>query len=305
MKLLYTSLFILLANISIFGQNFAPLNATWHYTEYFNNSGNIDYILLEAVKDTTINDTICRKITKRHQLFANFRPQNDYIAEINNKVFFFDPVFNHFQILYDFDAQVGDYWDIKVRLNPTNQHDMVRVKIDSIKTTTINNAEIKKRYVSYFRLSQANEPDKYLHSQIFDKIGDISYMFYWYYLTTDYIDFYSGNYSQGLRCYKDDELGLYQHNSQYPCDYANVGINETASSNFRIYPNPVKDIVKIEGINPNIKNLSVRLYDVTGNTLLSKEFCTEIDMRPYNSGIYFISITDSLGDVSIVKFIKK
>lgn len=305
MKFLSVSTIILLINIAVLGQDFAPINAIWYYTEYFNNSGDIDYILFKAEKDTVINDTACRKISKRHQVFDNFRPKEEYITEIDNKVFFFDTVFNQFQTLYDFSTQVGDYWDIKIRLNPEYQYDTIRAKVDSIKNITINDSIIEIRYVTYYRLSQENRPDKHLKSQIFEKIGDINYMFYWYYLTTDYIDFYSGNHSQGLRCYEDDDFGLYHHDLQSVCDYVHVGIDEIFTLNFKIFPNPTKNIVNIEGNNSRLTNSSMCLYDLYGNLLFSSEFCTEIDMRPYNSGIYFLSISDCKGRINTIKLIKE
>ncbi len=287
------------------GQDFAPINATWYYTESFNNSGDIDYILFKSEKDTVINDTACRKISKRHQVFDSFRPKEEYITEINNKVFFFDTVFNQFQTLYDFNTQVGDYWDIKIRLNPTHQYDTIRVRVDSIKSLIINDSLLENRYVTYFRLSQENTPDKHLKSQVINKIGDVNYMFYWYYLTTDYIDFYSGNHSRGLRCYKDDDFGLYHHDLQYVCDYVHVGINETFIPKFKVFPNPTKDNVNIEGTNSSLRNSFICLYDLYGNVLFSKTFCTEIDMSPYSSGIYFVSISDCSGYVNIIKVIKE
>ncbi len=305
MKTLSISTIILLISISLLGQDFAPINATWYYTECFDYSGDIDYILFKSEKDTVINDTACRKISKRHQVFDRYRPKEEYITEINNKVFFFDTVFNQFQTLYDFNTQVGDYWDIKIRLNPELQYDTVRVKVDSIKNITINDSIIEIRYVTYFRLSQKNNPDEHLKSQIFEKIGDINYMFNWYYLTTDCIDFYFGNRSRGLRCYEDDDFGLYHHDLQYACDYVNVGINETFMPSFTVFPNPTKDIVKIEGNNSSLRNSSICLYDLYGNVLFSKEFCTEINMSPYSSGIYFVSISDCSGCKNIIKVIKE
>ena len=52
-----------------------------------------------------------------------------------------------------------------------------------------------------------------------------------------------------------------------------------------IYPNPVTDILNIT------KEIDIKLYDMVGNLVISKEKTTNIDMTNLPSGIYNLSIT--------------
>ncbi|MFA5620118.1 MAG: T9SS type A sorting domain-containing protein [Weeksellaceae bacterium] len=77
----------------------------------------------------------------------------------------------------------------------------------------------------------------------------------------------------------------------------NLSTNEINSKdNFSIYPNPVKDILTIEGIAPNTQLI---ITDLTGKTILSttvKSNKESIDVSGLPAGVYFINKT---------KFIKK
>ncbi|MBE6335621.1 MAG: T9SS type A sorting domain-containing protein [Lentimicrobiaceae bacterium] len=80
-----------------------------------------------------------------------------------------------------------------------------------------------------------------------------------------------------------------------------LNINENASGNISIYPNPAKDVIKLSAIScqPSV----VRIYNCLG--MLVEEIDVnsgeiEINVSDYNSGIYFIDVETSNGN-----FIKK
>lgn len=83
-----------------------------------------------------------------------------------------------------------------------------------------------------------------------------------------------------------------------------LNINENASGNISIYPNPAKDVIKLSAIScqPSV----VRIYNCLG--MLVEEISVgtrhatsvEINVSDYNSGIYFIDVETSNGN-----FIKK
>lgn len=79
-----------------------------------------------------------------------------------------------------------------------------------------------------------------------------------------------------------------------PDDLSTNRIN--SKDNFSIYPNPVKDILTIEGISPNTQLI---ITDLTGKTILSttvKDNKGSIDVSRLPAGVYFINK---------IKFIKK
>ncbi len=134
--LLFLTLFLLSCPF-VPGQDFAPVGAKWYYGEAFAFSGDINYILFTSARDTVILNETCRKITKRHQLGCYLRPENEYVFSRNDTVFFYEPSFGHFGVLYDFNATAGDSWTIYMD-GENQQLDSVVVLVDSVSVRRIN-----------------------------------------------------------------------------------------------------------------------------------------------------------------------
>ncbi len=83
-----------------------------------------------------------------------------------------------------------------------------------------------------------------------------------------------------------------------------IGMEEngpsTGSGAFRIYPNPVSNILHIES---DIDGGQLNIYDLMGRMVYQSEYQTEIPVSQLNDGLYFLSITTSEGQVINQKFI--
>ena len=80
-----------------------------------------------------------------------------------------------------------------------------------------------------------------------------------------------------------------------------------AKTSFKIYPNPVNDILYVEAINFN-KEDQLKIYDVSGRLVLTKtlnEVNTNVDISDLSSGVYFIKIADGSSSKNNLKFIKR
>ena len=78
--------------------------------------------------------------------------------------------------------------------------------------------------------------------------------------------------------------------------------NENIDNNFKIYPNPAKDIISIE---TNFSSYSLKVTDILGNTLLSKSnlsFNNNFDVSTLKNGTYLVELI-SAGDRRINKII--
>lgn len=78
----------------------------------------------------------------------------------------------------------------------------------------------------------------------------------------------------------------------------NLSINEIEKSDFKIYPNPVKDILHLSS---KLGRLNVEIYDVQGKLILSKKIEKnvirnhfEIDVSRLNTGIYLLIIDNKI-----------
>ena len=83
-----------------------------------------------------------------------------------------------------------------------------------------------------------------------------------------------------------------------------IGVEEngpsTGSGTFVVYPNPVSNILHIEG---DIEGGQLSIYDLMGKMVYQSEYQTEIPVSQLNDGLYFLSITTSEGQVINQKFI--
>ncbi|MBN1968672.1 MAG: T9SS type A sorting domain-containing protein [Candidatus Delongbacteria bacterium] len=270
----------LIGNIS--AQEFAPIGAEWYYNEKFASSGDIDFIKFTSEKDTIINGENCRKITKRHKIYCYERPDTEFILNRNDTVFFFDPLFNDFQNLYVFSANNNDSWKIKVE-GENQSIDTITISVDSTKTKLINGIELKHLYITYNSI-YGNYP-----SEIIEKIGDIRFMFNWEPWKAMACDF---NYTNGLRCYQDSEIGLFSTGIADSCDYTYLWTNIDnleAETYISIYPNPKENTIQIES---NLTdNIEIEVYNLRGCKLSESQFktTTYLDLKDFKSGFYILN----------------
>jgi len=83
------------------------------------------------------------------------------------------------------------------------------------------------------------------------------------------------------------------------CDiYAGID-NKSTSSQIKMYPNPVKDVLHIEN-SGNVSLSSYQVYGVNGNIVLSGQFdnSNKIDVSALGSGLYVFRIWTSGGEIS-------
>ncbi len=81
---------------------------------------------------------------------------------------------------------------------------------------------------------------------------------------------------------------------------SHVGYEDPSWSGFRIFPNPVKDILTITKQNKNDDSFLVELVNPYGRIIMTKilfEASLSIDMRDFSNGLYFIRIQGKNGQL--------
>ena len=273
---------------------FANIGSEWYYDEQFAFSGNIDYIKFTSEGYAWMGEKLCKKITKRHKLECNDRPEIEYVYSSNDTVFFYDPHIEKFQILYAFDAEKSDSWNILVD-NENDQTDTIVVTVDSVSTIQINNKNLKQLFVTY---KQSNGNYVTAKSTIIEAIGDLQYMFNWY-------PWYAGacdaNFTMGLRCFNNSLIGNYSTGIAESCDFISSSTIYQAS-NFKIYPNPVEDFITIE----NWQNIqSIEIYTPNGAQVETIQLVSEqIDLSALPQGNYILRII-SHGKIESMEMTKR
>ena len=77
----------------------------------------------------------------------------------------------------------------------------------------------------------------------------------------------------------------------------------------QIAPNPVVSLLNITLLDPSQKKLRMKMLDQTGRVIFQNKalqvWTNELNMQTYPAGLYYLSITDELGEVSEVYKIVK
>ncbi len=276
-------------------QNFQILSE-WYYTLIWDD-GTITYQHLEYTADTTINNERPKVLVRSNTQYDRdeyTEVTHEYILEQNNIVYWWNKDLEEFTTLYDYNAEPGDEWEIKVGMESIIVHvDSVGVfeyqgdtrKIMHISDAgNIFNGDIVVGYghmTSFF-------PEKLMHRDARFRVD-------------------------GLRCYWVGDALLY-HNGEEDCDaiYSELhGLEEDGPSTgsgtagtLVVYPNPANNILFVQTLRAT--SLPAEIYRITnlmGQTLLQGTLAAEtqqIDISSLPAGMYFINVNEQT-----VKFVVK
>ena len=84
-----------------------------------------------------------------------------------------------------------------------------------------------------------------------------------------------------------------------------VGVENVSATSYKLYPNPVTDVLTIES-QGNVQQ--VTLYSITGQllqTITPQSNVIEVDVAPYESGIYIVKIQNIDGNSTTNRVVKK
>jgi hypothetical protein len=84
-----------------------------------------------------------------------------------------------------------------------------------------------------------------------------------------------------------------------------LGVDDVLISDFIIYPNPVSDFVTFSSKSGN-SIVSIAIHDLNGRLLLNKTLESDtLSLQSLTTGTYLVTATDSDGNKSTQKIIKK
>jgi GH35 family endo-1,4-beta-xylanase len=272
--------------------DFAPPNAEWYYTELHAGSGDISYLKISSEKDTIVGGKDCRILGKYGNLSYTGRPDREFMYQEDSVVYFWDDTFNEFQVLYDLTKKEGEHWIIRLLDTHNNDKmDTLKVIVDEVSKIEINEIELKELHVTYHVISSPGSQP--YSSRIIQGIGDIHYMFNYSPFQTLQSDV---NYSGGLRCYEDTEIGHYSTGITESCDFVLIetGIDQvTGNTEILVFPNPNYGQVQI--LTGTEKEYNYRITGITGMVHKRGNFTgnVQLDISQLPEGIYIIRISDN------------
>ncbi len=227
-----TSLLLLSSSAKLKAQEIAPIGSEWHYTMRLFMSEEERFVHIESIKDTVVNEKLCRMLDVEYGFSCYFYNEKEFVYQEDSIVYFYSPVVDDFQIMYDLKAKKDSSWVIIYEVDPF-QTDTTLITVDSVYTLTVNNKDLLAFDVTYQSLVE--EHWRY-SGKIVELMGDISYLF-------NYASMASGvicdvDYSGGLRCYQDDHLGFYSTGIADSCTFVTALAEQEISKTINNYPNP-------------------------------------------------------------------
>ncbi len=268
-----------------FSQDYYPLieeNKTWNVISVilvgpYQWDTTYSTITYEFSGDTIIDSQTYLKLYESNEEFPANWNLWCYMREDNDKrIWYRRDSDDDEMLMYDFSVEAGD--SVLVGL-----FEPVYLTIDSINTIYINQADRKKYWLSCKTMPEYRET-------WFEGVGSNKGLCWG---SSVYI---VGGWCWFL-CMSENEELIYM-NPNYEACYLITEINEIDKPTIKIYPNPVKNLFRIE----NIKNIEIESISLTNiNGQIIKRFDsrkTQLDISEITSGLYFLKISYKNGELT-------
>ena len=253
----------------------------WYY-EIENENGSITYQYLYQAGDTIVQDEPTHILVKINTLYDKDLHQDvthEYVYERDGKVYWWNKTLEEFTVLYDFGAQEGDEWEIKVGNESLVMH------VDAVENIVYEGRT--------YRMLHVSDADDYFSGDIVCGIGHLTSFF-----PERLMDNGDGLRVEGLRCYWiEDELVFKPGDEDCDAIYSEVhGVEEdgpsTGSGTLTVYPNPTNGVLTVHHSAFRIHHSEFQIANLMGQTVLSGNITAEtqqINVSSLPQGMYFIT----------------
>jgi hypothetical protein len=240
--------------------------------------------------DTIIQDEPTHILVKINTLYDKDLHQDvthEYVYERDGKLYWWNKILGEFTVLYDYEAEEGDEWEIKVGTESLMMH------VDAVQMVTYKSQT--------YRILSVSDPNDLFSGDIVCGIGHLTSFF-----PERLMDNGDGIRVEGMRCYWSDSKLVFKYGDE-DCDaiYDELhGIEEggpsTGSGTFAVYPNPTNGILTIHHSSlttSNASHFSIQhsefiITNLMGQTVLSGNINADnqqIDVSALPQGMYFIT----------------
>ena len=251
----------------------------WYY-EILNENGSITYQHLEYTADTTINHKDVQIIIRTNTLYdkgEHSEVTREYVYGEDGIIYWWNKDLQDFTVLYDYNAEAGDEWEIKVGTQRITMH------VDAVEQYEYESQQ--------FRLLQVRDADDLFSGTIVCGVGHLTSFF------PEKLMNRGKNYRvEGMRCYwREGEL-FFKYGEE-DCDavykvYHN-GLDDHEDDVFAVYPNPTNGVLFVETVcTPSLPGETYRITNLMGQTLMTGQITAEtqqIDVSNLQKGMYFIT----------------
>ena len=259
-----------------------PQGAEWYY-EILGDDGSITYQYLEYASDTTVNDKTVVIIIRTNTLYdkdGNTETSREYLYEEEGVVYWWNPTLGEFTTLYNFRAEEGDEWEIKVGEESLTMH------VDEVLDYEYEG--------QIYRMLRVSDENDLFSGDIICEIGHMTSFFPERLMTRG-----KGYQVEGIRCFWQFGQLVFKQGDM-GCDEVHSGhywaVDEQPDdAAFGVYPNPTNGVLTIHHSSFRIHHSAFRITNLMGQTLQSGTITAEtqqIDVSGLPEGMYFISVGD-------------
>ena len=270
------------------GSGLVGFSGTEWYYEILNLNGTITYQHMEYASDTTINHKDVTIIIRTNTLYdksEHVEVTREYVYEEDGVVYWWNKGMQEFTVLYNYAAEAGDEWEIKVGL------ESITMLVDSV------------RYYEYdgrlYKLLTVSDENDVFSGDIVCGIGHLTSFFPERLMTQ------GKKYRvEGMRCFWHDGALLFKYGDR-DCDEVyeewHNGIEENGPSTgtategtLTVYPNPTNGVLNVR-LPQCDSPTGYRINNMMGQTLMTGCITSDsqqIDVSKLPMGMYFITIGD-------------
>jgi hypothetical protein len=259
-----------------------PSHPEWYY-EILNENGTITYQYMYQAGDTIINDEPTHILVKINTLYdKGLREEvtHEYVFELNGKLYWWNKRLGLFTVLYDYEAEVGDSWNI-----------FVGTEILTMHVDAVEEIEYEGRI---YRMLRVSDPEDLFSGNIVCGIGHLTSFF-----PERLMDKGDGVRVEGMRCYWNEGELVFKYGDE-DCDAVISelhGVEEDSPSTplteLVIYPNPTDGTLFVQTLRAtSLHDQTYRITNVMGQTLLTGKITAEtqqINVSSLPQGMYFIT----------------
>ena len=257
----------------------------WYY-EILNDDGSITYQYLHQTNDTIIDDKeqihVLVRINTLYDKGEHIETSHEYIYDEEDVVYWWNKDLQEFTVLYDFNMEPGDEWEIKVGTESLVMH------VDAVEQY-----EYEGRLFKMLKVSDANHV---FSGTIVRGIGHLTSFF-----PEKLMNQGKGYRVEGIRCFWKDNRLMFKYGEKN-CDeiyeeYHDYGVEEPVmTEGFRVYPNPTDGVLFVETPYHDVSTTEYRITNRLGQTLMTGRVDgdnNQIDVSNLPNGMYFISVGDA------------
>lgn len=293
-------LFILILFNSNGQSNWVKGNPVWHYS--FQNVGESGFIRIDKTSDTLLLGKICDVLTAVKHSFFYTGPDGtmgsttgfyeDRIVYFENDTLFLWEV-DHFNVLFDFTATVGDSWIIGTNSFGFGCEDTSRINVAQQSTILLNGINYNEWTV---------EPDSLNSVGIYGKVNarfgpTNNYLF----PTGRSCDMTPVEFDMiSFTCFEDDSL--YYNPTGEACEYF-LGLTENKKNDISVFPNPSAGKFEFVSAIPLHKITVVNLVGEKVKEVKVNFSSQKLDLSELPQGNYYVHFENINGE-SFVKSIQ-